>query len=173
MPATTALGFSSGQCKALDACRSGARLGAPCPRGPPLDGTARPIRRSPRMENVGSGPNFVSDEKLVGERGFEPPAPTSRTWCSTRLSDSPKSGGRRLIAARLPPRNGSSCGELRQSRQGAGAGGFEPPYAGIKIRCLTAWRRPITEGADHTGSPCPFQRARKPKLWNAPPERWR
>ena len=25
----------------------------------------------------------------------------------------------------------------------AGAGGFEPPYGGIKIRCLTAWRRPI------------------------------
>ncbi len=24
----------------------------------------------------------------------------------------------------------------------AGAGGFEPPYDGIKIRCLTAWRRP-------------------------------
>src|SRR5580692_5724966 len=25
----------------------------------------------------------------------------------------------------------------------AGAGGFEPPYGGIKIRCLTAWLRPI------------------------------
>ena len=25
----------------------------------------------------------------------------------------------------------------------AGAGGFEPPYAGIKIRCLTTWLRPI------------------------------
>ena len=25
----------------------------------------------------------------------------------------------------------------------AGAGGIEPPNAGIKIRCLTAWRRPI------------------------------
>ena len=24
----------------------------------------------------------------------------------------------------------------------AGAGGFEPPYAGIKIRCLTTWLRP-------------------------------
>ena len=24
----------------------------------------------------------------------------------------------------------------------AGAGGFEPPNAGIKIRCLTTWRRP-------------------------------
>src|SRR5690242_5095449 len=31
---------------------------------------------------------------MVGERGFEPPAPTSRTWCSTRLSYSPNSPGR-------------------------------------------------------------------------------
>lgn len=29
----------------------------------------------------------------------------------------------------------------------AGAGGFEPPYGGIKIRCLTAWRRPNAPGA--------------------------
>src|SRR5450631_1022643 len=25
----------------------------------------------------------------------------------------------------------------------AGAGGFEPPHGGIKIHCLTTWRRPI------------------------------
>ena len=25
----------------------------------------------------------------------------------------------------------------------AGAGGFEPPHGGTKIRCLTAWLRPI------------------------------
>ena len=31
----------------------------------------------------------------------------------------------------------------------AGAGGFEPPYAGIKIRCLTTWLRPTiaTDGS--------------------------
>src|SRR5262245_27806400 len=28
----------------------------------------------------------------------------------------------------------------------AGAGGFEPPYAGIKIRCLTTWLRPNISG---------------------------
>ena len=27
----------------------------------------------------------------------------------------------------------------------AGAGGFEPPHGGTKIRCLTAWLRPIEE----------------------------
>jgi hypothetical protein len=28
----------------------------------------------------------------------------------------------------------------------AGAGGFEPPYGGIKIRCLTTWLRPNDRG---------------------------
>ena len=55
----------------------------------------------------------------------------------------------------------------------AGAGGFEPPYGGIKIRCLTAWRRPNMcfdvrrfgpdQRADHNGAgprpqPHPFSR---------------
>ena len=31
----------------------------------------------------------------------------------------------------------------------AGAGGFEPPHGGTKIRCLTAWLRPI--GGHATG----------------------
>jgi hypothetical protein len=31
-------------------------------------------------------------KRLVGERGFEPPTPWSRTRCSTRLSHSPTSG---------------------------------------------------------------------------------
>ncbi len=30
----------------------------------------------------------------------------------------------------------------------AGAAGFEPANAGIKSRCLTAWRRPIGEAPD-------------------------
>ena len=30
----------------------------------------------------------------------------------------------------------------------AGAGGFEPPYGGIKIRCLTTWLRPTVRHAD-------------------------
>ena len=51
----------------------------------------------------------------------------------------------------------------------AGAGGFEPPYGGIKIRCLTTWLRPnsrrITAAAliplggraDHSGGALPDQ----------------
>src|SRR5438270_5248990 len=32
---------------------------------------------------------FVCLKRMVGERGFEPPTPWSRTRCSTRLSHSP------------------------------------------------------------------------------------
>jgi hypothetical protein len=32
--------------------------------------------------------------------------------------------------------------EYKPLKKLAGAGGFEPPYAGIKIRCLTTWLRP-------------------------------
>ena len=45
-----------------------------------------------------------------------------------------------------------------EERRLAGAGGFEPPNAGIKIRCLTTWLRPnmrpydgAARGRDHTG----------------------
>ena len=34
-------------------------------------------------------------DKMVGERGFEPPAPASRRQCSTRLSYSPTECGAR------------------------------------------------------------------------------
>jgi hypothetical protein len=38
--------------------------------------------------------SFTCMEKwLVGVRGFEPPAPASRTQCSTRLSYTPAEGG--------------------------------------------------------------------------------
>src|SRR6266404_4210592 len=33
----------------------------------------------------------------------------------------------------------------------AGAGGIEPPNGGIKIRCLTAWLRPSSDGANLSG----------------------
>src|SRR5258708_3502107 len=76
--------------------------------------------------------------KLVGERGFEPPAPTSRTWCSTRLSYSPQQraviamapqGGkragfrapRRPVAA-LPPSRYGRAPALGVSQCGAGLG---------------------------------------------------
>jgi hypothetical protein len=37
---------------------------------------------------------------LVGERGFEPPTPWSRTRCSTRLSHSPNMGCRSVSMGR-------------------------------------------------------------------------
>src|SRR3954464_15502007 len=49
------------------------------------------------------GPPYrgVMRENLVGVRGFEPPAPASRTQCSTRLSYTPTE-----VAAYSPPREG-------------------------------------------------------------------
>ncbi len=49
---------------------------------------------------------YSNNFEMVGERGFEPPAPTSRTWCSTRLSYSPVAKRGRLITAGLARRNG-------------------------------------------------------------------
>ena len=37
--------------------------------------------------------HFMCLKRLVGERGFEPPTPWSRTRCSTRLSHSPTYAG--------------------------------------------------------------------------------
>ena len=45
----------------------------------------------------------------------------------------------------------------------AGAGGFEPPYGGIKIHCLTTWRRPNKAGW-RSGGTTHFPR---PSLGNA------
>ena len=47
-----------------------------------------------RQEEAKKEPKFVElagrvEKKMVGERGFEPPTPWSRTRCSTRLSHSP------------------------------------------------------------------------------------
>ena len=39
----------------------------------------------------------------------------------------------------------------------AGAGGFEPPHGGIKVRCLTTWLRPNAPFL--RGSPHPYNRS--------------
>src|SRR5579884_552586 len=50
------------------------------------------------------------------------------------------------------------CKGARKSLKNvAGAGGFEPPYGGIKIRCLTAWLRPKNRvGKKWHVPPCPL-----------------
>src|SRR4051812_18272071 len=65
--------------------------------GARLNGTLRlkTSRKSPPALSLGSisaktvPRTVLSHEMLVGERGFEPPAPASRRQCSTRLSYSP------------------------------------------------------------------------------------
>ena len=59
----------------------------------------------------------------------------------------PNSGARRPIGNSQKPAIGGPLWHCRgQSLRApdwlAGAGGFEPPYGGIKIHCLTTWRRP-------------------------------
>src|SRR5215471_1805807 len=48
----------------------------------------------------------------------------------------------------------------------AGAGGFEPPYGGIKIRCLTTWLRPIARRSINGSPPT---RKRRTASRRAPP----
>ncbi len=49
-----------------------------------------------------------------------------------------------------PPNGGHSARSRPEPLENqdwlAGAGGFEPPRGGIKIRCLTTWLRPTTGG---------------------------
>ena len=63
----------------------------------------------------------------------------------------------------------------------AGAGGFEPPYGGIKIRCLTAWLRPNMAArlaphgkrADNSSRSAPPQPLRRTKFaCPAEPRSW-
>src|SRR5690606_34483535 len=77
----------------------------------PLGGTAGGRNRKPRKSDGPAGPS------LVGETGFEPATPSSRTRCSTRLSHSPA----------LPdPRR---CGGYRSgtARTGDGLADASPP----------------------------------------------
>ena len=73
-------------------------------------------------------------------------------------------------AVQQRPSQASFVSNFRVSRALAGAGGIEPPNGGIKIRCLTAWLRPISDEndrgeaapdrgrADHSGGTLPDQR---------------
>src|SRR5277367_3745123 len=58
----------------------------------------------------------------------------------------PTSGGRRSVSTLGGP------GNEARVRHMAGAGGFEPPDGGIKIRCLTTWLRPnASQGSNGLG----------------------
>src|ERR1700757_4149459 len=63
-------------------------------------------------------------EILVGERGFEPPTPWSRTRCSTRLSHSPTTNEFALARELRRGKNVSLC-----------ACAYAPIIAGVDSRC--------------------------------------
>ncbi len=71
--------------------------------------------------------NLAGVEGLFGPAGLTPPGPPSERYPSLRGSPS---------RAMFKPSDNSSHQLL------AGVEGFEPPYGGIKTRCLTAWRHP-------------------------------
>src|SRR5215831_13498421 len=61
----------------------------------------RPHRHKIDYSGVGGRPEISCNllKRMVGERGFEPPTPWSRTRCSTRLSHSPMKKAARLAAS--------------------------------------------------------------------------
>src|SRR4029077_1778120 len=50
----------------------------------------------------------------------------------------------------------------------AGAGGFEPPYGGIKIRCLTTWLRPTKNRSSGRASASELRRHSSLIWWYQP-----
>ncbi len=75
---------------------------------------------------------------------------------------SPEADGRIALAEKYPIGRGYRL---------AGAGGIEPPNGGIKIRCLTAWLRPISDEKDRgEAAPAAVGRtiAAVPRLINRP-----
>ncbi len=102
-----------------------ARSLCPAPRAP----TPRPSGRPVGRKRGGNG--------------------AARSECSSRpcgrraksVSSAPPG---QSTGGRTPRTAGNLSSKLRETRRRllAGAGGFEPPNAGTKIRCLTTWRRP-------------------------------
>ena len=66
------------------------------------DGAAliRPTMLNSRQQKASPWAGF---SELVGDRGFEPPTPSSRTKCATRLRQSPNAG--RILLLRCAPVN--------------------------------------------------------------------
>src|ERR1700722_6104761 len=67
---------------------------------------------------------------------------------------------RDTVAKQLPSRNWSGNSFQWISGTLAGAGGFEPPNGGIKIHCLTTWRRPNCRKAAGLPLQTPFRQRR-------------
>ena len=77
-------------------------------------------------------------------------------------------GGQPTLPRSVGNLQGREPAEAAKQRRLAGAEGIEPSNAGIKIRCLTAWRHPNwlhadgwhrRKAPDHRASPSAFQRA--------------
>ena len=76
---------------------------------------------------------------MVGERGFEPPAPASRRQCSTRLSYSPTEhrsfvslGSRPAVPSGVAYRQAAAARQASLSRVAPKARPHPPPHAGTR-----------------------------------------
>jgi hypothetical protein len=102
-----------------------------------------------------SGHRSSAERKLASTKSAPARCPPNSGDWKTDIGDgAPKTATTDLIPevsnlrARKGPRNAGLCaaqGEVSEFHEClAGAGGFEPPDGGIKIRCLTTWLRPNT-----------------------------
>ena len=92
--------------------------------------------------------------------GKNPPKTASKgseKESQTRQAQPNIPGKTRLCAAAAKGLNSRECV--------AGAGGFEPPHGGIKIRCLTAWRRPNNSTSADVGGGTYWRRGRRASSW--------
>ena len=87
-----------------------------------------------------------------------PPCPSQkraggrRTWETADIADTQVAPSCVAVRGQEPPLGAISVVAQWLVKVLAGAGGFEPPHGGIKIHCLTAWRRPNARLAPD--SPC-------------------
>ena len=118
-------------------------------------------RRAPAHTHSFAGPVDVLDDVEANANRSARTAnrsPAKPTGKFRRLENRALETGRTMDSRDRPipgglqsprPQRPAECGPLRRSWRSlripecvAGAGGFEPPDGGIKIRCLTTWLRP-------------------------------
>ena len=121
----------------IEGRRCAASRAAGCGRSGPFFRSAAPIEpvsvESNRVCEFGSRPALE-----IGKSPLQTGGRIS-THLARNVGSAISGLGKAPQNAGLSARYGKVCGT---GECVAGAGGFEPPYGGIKIRCLTAWRRP-------------------------------
>src|SRR5690606_36360293 len=98
----------------------------------------REVFWSQRQPGIVGQLRILREPRLVGQLRLPQPLTFPFDPHSARAASSPPF----FFARRTKLQTGEVLGR-NGSGKVAGAGGFEPPHGGIKIRCLTTWLRPI------------------------------